>query len=99
MNSGRLLDMEVAEKVMGQRMWNKEDFYAIPYYSSNIADAMQIVEKLKHKEFHVSMLPPMIQGCLPTWKVIFGGGIASHACTAAEAICRAALRAVDGARS
>ena len=94
MEAGRELDALIAEKVMddmlaGIRLDGSPMFDDIPHYSTQIANAWLVVEKLR------LFVQPSALG----WHSGLRGDIQEnhrHANTAPLAICLAALKAVEG---
>ena len=91
-NEGRALDQLIAERVMGHtltldRIWANN--MPIPCYSTDIAAAWLIVEKMRNPDFRLSK-----DG---DWACCFGGTISycGFADTAPLAICRAAMAALE----
>lgn len=108
MDAGRELDALVAEKVMGWVCICERKHQLCPvhdsYYSTDIAAAWQVVERLKHDGWNVSIGGDNGWGCT-FYKVLVRGNDAftstwteSHGPINAEnaplAICLAALKAV-----
>ena len=116
LNAGHELDALIAEKVMGfaVKLWPHTDrlFVAergngtqilLPAYSTDIAAAWEVVEKLGER-FHARLLTPFIRsgdnhywcGFTPLGMTGFNGrpDYEAVAETAPLAICRAALKAV-----
>ncbi len=121
MKAGRELDALIAEKVMG---WKRGDIYWHPYqfanpvdltdtpkYSTSIADAWLVVEKMDQWSFDVSrhhqesekgkrrgiwyQARVMIFGKVNWERDCWKGAFDSVGETAPHAICLAALKAVD----
>jgi hypothetical protein len=103
--AGRELDAEVAEKVMGRPVgeWLEGIYYQdgrrgrIPRFSTDIAAAWQVVEKLAadtpawpHHGYFVSIHNSTGLG---RWEARIGATAIAHAHTAPLAICLAALAA------
>lgn len=68
-----------------------KEYRTVPHYSTQIADAWLVVEKLLETNDHVDIE----RWCWAGWDVAFGGACAT-ADTAPLAICLAAPKAVDG---
>jgi hypothetical protein len=112
MKPGRELDALIAEKVMGLSVIEPLRLYyrhptmvtnEIPDYSTDIAAAWQVVEKIKaqikpgrkeRRDFTVMFVDGE---WLVGWSLEFGGGMEgmSAAATAPHAICLAALKAIN----
>lgn len=110
MKAGRELDALVAEKVMGWKLSNATD--GTEYWdngkfcggiwpkewnpSTNIADAWNVVEKMKSKDYLFS-LKNIVKGTFTFSLTDWGGNCSTYAAeaeTAPLAICLAALKAV-----
>jgi hypothetical protein len=103
MNPGRELDALVAEKVMGCHNVNGQlyppDFsghgihlaIVAPHYSTSIAAAWKVVEKLENNFVALSALG---SGFRVEMKAFVTATVYGEADTAAHAICLAALKAV-----
>lgn len=103
MNPGRELDALVAEKVMGWRkretppgghIWIDKDNLAyvpgeLPRYSTDIAAAWEVVEKLNNLDFSIEY-----EREIKIWRASFEQGIPALEREAPLAICFAALNAV-----
>ena len=99
MEAGRELDALIAEKVMddmlaGIRLDGSPMFDDIPHYSTQIADAWLVVEKLG-KSFDVSRCRKFQEIEAWFWEASFHNGPDAQADTAPLAICLAALKAVE----
>ena len=103
LNAGRELDAEIAEKVMGRKIYirNNQPSYKdqfehtpIPYYSTDIAAAMEVLKKLSNiKGYLIRLSTYKCWAGDSRWSADFTAGFAV-AETAPLAICRAALKAV-----
>jgi hypothetical protein len=103
MQAGRELDALVAEKVMGWKVkhmdvygWmyslpDRNRWTNVPHFSSNIADAWQVVEKAR-KDFGFIDILPYGSGYETVVRTL-NGDIHTKVETAPHAICLAALRA------
>lgn len=96
MEAGRELDAMVVEKVMGVDITSGS--HRVPFYSTDIAAAWEVVEKLKSSSFYIEFY---IEFYINRWQCHFchetNGGVncrRSYAPTAPLAICRAALKAI-----
>lgn len=109
MKPGRELDALVAEKVMGltsseveihRQFWLDGCFSNLPHYSTDIAAAWEVVEKLTSKKqphFQLSLCDSYTEN--PKWCAEFDldrpfKRVIAKAETAPHAICLAALKAV-----
>jgi hypothetical protein len=105
----REIDWFVAEKVMNWHVWENEDgdlmvtkgygcYSHCPSFSTNIADAWQVVEKLKELGFHVGIKTPPKAKSTSYWVCVEDfyaeKTFTSYGLTAPLAICLAALKAV-----
>ncbi len=96
MKAGRELDALIAEKVMddmlaGIRLDGSPMFDDIPHYSTQIADAWLVVEKLK-EEFDFDISYSKQGWTMYVYNDTYSG---IYADTAPLAICLAALKAVE----
>jgi hypothetical protein len=104
MEAGRRLDAEIAEKIMGWRNFHTHHFDGmltgttprdeawteVPFYSTDIAAAWQVVEKLQYYDAHYQQGHHFWRFITPEW-----GRIEYSAHTSAPmAICLAALKAI-----
>ena len=95
MPAGREMDALIAEKIFGLTV---DDNFYLPNYSTNIADAWIVIEKMKSKHFRISYKSAPFQKYDKEplgWLCSMSGFefIPEHAATAPLAICRAALLA------
>lgn len=101
--TGRALDAAVSEKVMGWALDWQGDELLCPDFSTDIADAWLVVEKMQMTQGPGHVGPFMLHvlsGCdAKGWNCIwcsdFGYTESVFGRTAPEAICRAALKAVN----
>lgn len=100
MKPGRELDALIAEKVMGlitdldrQTVWDvyEKPGYPLPHYSTDIASAWLVVEKL---DLHLELLTYKKKS-KTEWCAIFDIDDEGWGATAPHAICLAALKAVE----
>lgn len=114
MKPGRELDVLIAEKVMNlskEEMWGIMDYYSdgspalapnFPPYSSDIAAAWEVVEKLKYFDIQAPGAPcngDEYENTSSNWRIELkvldcAYSIYSEGETAPHAICLAALRSV-----
>lgn len=97
MKPGRELDLLVAEKVMGYQLFDSElaneglsnslHVADIPKYSTDIAAALGVVEKMKDAGFSCGVFREK-------WVCLIGNVSGPDCNTAPHAICLAALKAV-----
>jgi hypothetical protein len=105
MPAGREMDALIAEKVMRLKMEGSHHYWmngagavaSIPRYSTDIAAAWDVVEKLCDETGCdiVKVCKRDSELGRGYWSCIFGQGHESFGNTAPEAICRAALLAVN----
>lgn len=77
----------------GMALRHMEKWHNIPYYSTDIAAAWTVVEKIKSKDRAIFF--ELVNSVNYKWECQIGGGNA-EADTAPHAICLAALKAVEG---
>lgn len=99
LEAGRDLDRMVMAGVMGLTMSMVGTSEMVPHYSTDIADAWQVVEAMRERGWHPEIRWISDWDCKAKWWVNFGGHrlYDATADTAPLAICRAALRAVADA--
>jgi hypothetical protein len=93
-NAGRELDALVAEKVMGRDMTRPAGFkhpIGMPHYSTDIAAAWEVVERLRAAGHWFDLRDIRGNG----YWASFGQEMSAEGKTASLAICLAALKALD----
>ena len=104
--AGRELDAEIAEKVMGQKMvTDAGNRVGFPHYSTSIADAWRVVERMRERGWHVRVDATdafavrdagiASNTCTMHENLPDGGYVIQQADTAPLAICLAALAATS----
>jgi len=105
MKPGRELDMLVAEKVMGWMVKVREIVWSVdkhgftrplPFFSSDIKDAWQVVESIKGRRIAIEKTLSGSFYCCIGHSADGHKPVDYQAKTAPEAICKAALLALEG---
>ncbi len=75
-----------------------DDFSTFPRYSTDMAAAWLVVEHLRARKIRLSIYEELDGGGYYAMFIGAGNGVARSADTAPEAICRAALAAMEGSK-
>jgi hypothetical protein len=82
------------------RWWGRSLIERVPFYSTDIAAAFEVVEKMHYEEFGCEIWMPNTDGLRYRYQAKFypdaGRAFVGEGDTAPLAICRAALRAMEG---
>lgn len=112
--TGRELDAAIAREVMGHEphlqqhgpfaQWKIGDGVMMPHYSTDANAARLVIEQIERRELVRAFMPALRYSHMPVWSVAELLSFDAAECwsmlrhASPEAICRAALKAVEGSK-